>query len=758
MTENTPQCDDLLLGFIHESIDALQDLSEQLELHRDDPADAEPINMVFRAVHSIKGNAGFFGLIAIKKFSHSLENTLDEVRTGVVDLSEDLQLAFVDGFDILEELLHEVPKGVVQIDLTQREEDQLTRVAEAAEQSRCEQSEESKLANLATKLSEEILAAGLEQSASWAEQVLALVPSLSSDDHDGNNEEEGTPEFFAKQIFVCNGEDTSSLIQPLFDLFLKVKDGSYKKEDGENYISNSQKLSQWLDEKGFSDEATGVEQAMTDFRTIYDSSFDLDENLLSIIWDKLLPAVTPFVVENNDSSDDSAQPEKSSEAPEEKVREEVAQEQSGDEGEKPEQAKSRFLRVKEHYVDTFLDDVSSLFITCERLKDVQRRLSQHSKFSVAMDDLVEELRQVNTSFSEQTSVLQNSVVALRKVPIRGLFNKFPRLARSLASKLNKKINVTLEGAENEVDKALCEDLDAPLTHMIRNVCDHGIETPEERALRGVPETGTLQLKCELTRTHVHVTVQDDGQGIDPDRIGPKAVEKGVVTQEQLETMSKEDIINLIFHPGFSTAEQVSDVSGRGVGMDVVRTNLREHDGNVRVSSEVGVGTCFDLTIPVRQAVLVVDGLLIKQGEGTFVIPFEHINEIINFETAEITRAKGKQVIKVRGEPYAAVNLSELLDLEEEQPEDDSSILQQKGVLVGSKLGTACILVEEILGQRKVVVNNLEEIVPGAKRLSGVAQLGGGQLALVLSPEDLIDSLRDELQEKLQLDELACQKV
>ncbi len=395
--------------------------------------------------------------------------------------------------------------------------------------------------------------------------------------------------------------------------------------------------------------------------------------------------------------------------------------------------KSRMVRIKEERLDEFLNHVSSLFITGELYKDLHARLSTAQQAS----PLIDEMRQINGALRAQSTALQQSVVALRRVSISGLLSKFPRMARGLAQQLGKKVDVHTSGEETEIDKTLAEDLDAPLTHMVRNVVDHAIEVPEDRQRRGLAEVGNLWLHAEQTRTHVRITIRDDGRGIDPARLRNKAVEKGLLSRTQADALSDAEAIDLIFHAGFSTAEKISDVSGRGVGMDVVRTTLREHSGDVTVQSQVNVGTTFRLDIPIRTAVLVIDGLMLSQSGQNFVVPFEHILEITEIDPADLKPVQGAQVACIRDKTYDAVTLAGVLELEASDPVPGGKLA---AVLVGSKHGSLCLLVDRVFGHRQVVVNSINEILPGKEKITGVAQLGGGHLALVLSVPDIVKSL------------------
>jgi len=727
MNADVEQGDELLAGFIEESIIALQDLPKQLGEHRENPDQTDAINAVFRSVHSIKGNAGFFGLAAIKKFSHALENTMDDVRNGDVLMSEDLERAITEGFDLLNEMLNLVTDGTVEEELRPTELSVLERVGSLAEEGRIGGSPEQILFSEMLKLADEISAATTAEPSAWAARLRDIASCHASEDGNEKGDESvevclPTAKHLSGRKFVHGDDDWTERLSPLLAMFVAMEDGEYSDELGRLFLEQIPALATWADEQDQDTLAAAIRSSSADFRQIFESPLAVDANLLSIVWQQLAPVLEPLCEEDvSEDADDSSEP---ADVPETKT---VSAAQ-------PVAAKARLVRIKEERLDEFLDDVSSLFITCERFKDVQQRMG----VEISTGGLVEELRQINQTFSSQATDLQKSVVGLRKVPIRGLLSKFPRMARTLATNLGKKINVHLSGEEIEIDKALSEDLDAPLTHMIRNVADHAIETPEERIERGVEEAGNLWMQAELTRTHVVLTVRDDGRGIDPHRLRTKIVEKGGMTAAQAAALSDQEAVELIFHPGFSTAETISDVSGRGVGMDVVRTNLRDHGGEVHVRSQVGQGTTFTLEVPIRQAVVVVDGLLLEQGGEQFVIPLQSILEICEFTPDEVKPVRGAFVANIRDTTYEAVPLGDILTLPSIKTRHDG---MRPGVLIQSKAGEVCLLVDQIIGQRKVVINGIEDVLPGVDHIAGVTQLGGGRLALVLSPDDLMRNLQ-----------------
>ncbi|QDU74497.1 Chemotaxis protein CheA [Bremerella volcania] len=721
MTTTVNPNDELLLAFIDESLHSIHGLADQITAYLHDPANADSINGVFRTVHSIKGNAGFFGLSVVKKFAHSVENTLDDIRNQKLSLTEDLNRALIDSFDRINRLLQEVEQNEIREELAPEDVSLLERITELSLESGGGCSGEEALLRELQGLAEEMSAAGFPESLRWSEKLAQLI---GANEEEANSDESSAiePKDVLKGRFEIAGEDVSPLVHSVAEAFIWPEDGSWSDERSGLVLDRLADFSMVCRLRGNSSDQQKIESAVKDFKVIYESPIGIDEGLLSVVWANVALVIERFHPEEEPVETTSASKEPSPEA-------------AAPETPAAQQAKrARSIRVNENHLDRFLDDVSALFITCERLKDVQCRMA----VSETIGELVEELRQINVTFSTQANELQKSVVSLRKVPVRGLLAKFPPMARKLASDFGKQIDVHIEGEEVEVDKSLIEDLDSPLTHMIRNVADHAIETPEERIKRGVGEAGNLWIKAETTRTHVVITIRDDGRGIDASRIRQKAIDKKILPVEQLQAMPDAEVIDLIFHPGFSTAEKITDVSGRGVGMDVVRTTIRDHDGEVHVESAVNQGTTFTIEIPIRQAVLVIEGLLVGVKEEQFVIPFENIREVMEIGSDEIKTCHGQPMTIVRGETVSVVSLAEQMELDSSGRWEEKS--RHAAVQVASKQGSACLLVDRVIGKRKVVVNDLQNVLENCNRISGVAQLGGGHLSLVISVPEIVKSM------------------
>lgn len=736
MEPNTANLGELLNDFAEEAVSSLRGLPSLLNRFYREPADAEPINAVFRAVHSVKGNASFFGLTAIKTFAHVLENTLDRIRNRQLTLTAELERELVASFDQLDEMVGAAAQGAIDTEQPTRCQELLDRIAILAESAPAEQPSHPWAVLL--KALEMLDIPGMPTPADWLAEaarnhiaeldarVVELEALQASPAPAATDPAAVTPATLAGANWISANIDLAERISAVLDLFLAFDRDQYQPELGAEFVAGSRDLASWAQGEDRHELAAALTSAAENFEAVAGSPIGLDRQLLGLIWDGIWPELVKLVDPDRSPASVAAAGQPSSATERTAAPETPA-------GRAADATGGRLVRVKEERLDEFLNRVARLFITGEMLKDLQSRMLETGQ----LRPLVEELRQITRSFSEQANALQKGLFALRRVAVAGLFSKFPRMARTLAEQLGKQVEVCLVGEDVELDKALIEDLDAPLTHILRNAVDHGIDLPAARQARGVDESGSVTLSAEVTRTHARITIRDDGRGIDPQRLRDKAVEKGLFSPAQVAAMSDEQAVDLIFHPGFSTAEKLSDISGRGVGLDVVRTSIRKHNGEVFVTSQVGVGTTFRLEVPLREAVIVVDGLTVRQCGQDFVVPFEFIREITQLKTRDVAAIQGSPVCTIRGSVYDARELAAILDLPTSQAGDDKPV---SAVLVGTPQGQFCLLVDEVRGNRKVVVNSINNILPQANKIAGVAQLGGGRLALVVSIPDVVKSL------------------
>ena len=327
------------------------------------------------------------------------------------------------------------------------------------------------------------------------------------------------------------------------------------------------------------------------------------------------------------------------------------------------------------------------------------------------------------------SDLQNAVMKTRMQPIGRLFQKYPRIARDLARNLGKDVELVLVGEDTEIDKTMIEDLSDPIIHLIRNAVDHGVEDRAGRLAAGKPEKSNVRLEARQEGDHIVILVADDGRGMDAERLRSKAVAKGLISDEEASTMDDRQSYNLIFHPGFSMAEQVSDVSGRGVGMDVVRTNIQKLNGTIDIRSQQGKGTTLIISLPLTLAILPV--LLVRLGEQPFAVPLSMVREILPIDPALIQEVGGKATMVVRGEVLQILPLSSLLGWPQERE-------PQYGVLMQAAELSFILAIDSFAGREDAVIKSLDDFRP--KGVAGVTTLSNGQIVLILDMKELLGAL------------------
>ncbi|MBL0284495.1 MAG: chemotaxis protein CheA [Zoogloea sp.] len=329
------------------------------------------------------------------------------------------------------------------------------------------------------------------------------------------------------------------------------------------------------------------------------------------------------------------------------------------------------------------------------------------------------------------SDLQNAVMKTRMQPIGRLFQKYPRIARDLARNLGKDVELVLSGEETEIDKTMIEDLSDPIIHLIRNAVDHGVEETQERLANGKPEKSNVRLEARQEGDHIVILVADDGRGMNAERLRAKAVEKGLITDEEANTMDERQSYNLVFLPGFSMASQISDVSGRGVGMDVVRTNIQKLNGSIDIRSSLGKGTTFVISLPLTLAILPV--LLVRLGEQPFAVPLSMVREILPIEPSEVQEVGGRATMVVRGEVLPIMPLSTLLGWEQ-------TLTPEYGVLMQSAEQSFILAIDSFAGREDAVIKSLDDFRP--KGVAGVTTLSNGQIVLILDMKELLGAMGD----------------
>ncbi len=392
---------------------------------------------------------------------------------------------------------------------------------------------------------------------------------------------------------------------------------------------------------------------------------------------------------------------------------------------------ARTIRVDVAKLDALVNLVGELVLERNRLQQLQRDWSQ---MRIAAEKFTPAFTQSAARLSFLTEELQAASLRTRMVPIDMTFRRFPRLVRDLAISLGKEVDLEIHGEETELDKTVVEEIADPLMHLVRNALDHGIERPEERAAKGKPRKGTVRLEARQEGDHIIVQVSDDGAGIDPQRIAGKAVEKGLVTAERVRSMSAREILDLIFLPGFSTAEQVSDVSGRGVGMDVVRTNLERLNGVIEVHSEPGHGSLVTLRLPLTLAIL--PALLVEAEGDTYALPLRSVVEAIRVPAQEVHRVESSEVLRLRDRVIPLVRARSLFGSSETPAgpgEAASREAQLCAVIIGVGEKRVGLVVDRLIGQEETVIKPLGSYLRHIPGVAGATIGGDGRVRLILDP-------------------------
>ncbi|NLW06722.1 MAG: chemotaxis protein CheA, partial [Clostridia bacterium] len=394
---------------------------------------------------------------------------------------------------------------------------------------------------------------------------------------------------------------------------------------------------------------------------------------------------------------------------------------------------SQTVRVDVQRLENLMNLVGELVIDRTRLAEIENAL----KTRLGREELLETLEEVSLHIGRITTELQEEIMKARMFPIDQVFNRFPRMVRDLAQKAGKEIDFIIEGRETELDRTVIEEIGDPLIHLLRNAIDHGIEAPEERLRQGKPRHGTVQLKAFQQENQIVITVEDDGAGMDSEKIKNTALSKGLLTPEAASRLSPREALQLIFLPGFSTSETITDVSGRGVGMDIVRNNIEKINGSIDIQSTPGKGTLFTIKLPLTLAIN--RSLLVNAGSRVLAIPLANVSEIIEVQPSQVQYIQRRKVVIVRDRVLPLISLNKALGLGKEQ-ETDTSYTVVIVSLAEKRLG---FIVDNLIGEQEIVIKSLGSYIGKVQGIAGATILGDGSVALILDIGSLINSLATE---------------
>lgn len=691
--------------FFDEADELLADMEQHLLLLDPQNPDQEQLNAIFRSAHSIKGGAATFGFVKLQQTTHVLENLLDSARRHEMVLTDDIINLFLEAKDIMQQQL-DAHKNSQEPD-----EETFNYICEKLRQLALEVKVEQ--ATPATAITE-------KNSAS-----VAPVAEASSSETKVQSSETDTEKNEAEQ--------TSSA---------PTSDGHYYHHIILSDLKETD-IDLMLDELKHLGEVSQVEKQHHGLEAILKTTAT-EEDITAVLCfviesDQISFAKTPSqeTTENQEkvaiSSDNSDNTEKSlakenTQAKEKETTTQVATTKAPATPASPAKrpatvatpkTESTSIRVAVEKVDQLINLVGELVIT-------QSMLAQHS--DSLEPSIHSDLLSCIAQLQRNSRDLQESVMSIRMMPMEYVFSRFPRVVRDLAGKLNKKVELNMIGSSTELDKSLIEKIIDPLTHLVRNSLDHGIEMPADRLAAGKPEAGQLTLSAEHQGGNICIEVTDDGAGLNRERILKKAISSGLAVSEN---MSNEEVAMLIFAPGFSTAEVVTDVSGRGVGMDVVKRNIQEMGGQIQISFEVGKGTKIRILLPLTLAIL--DGMSVKVQNEVFILPLGTVVSSLQPEEDDIYPLAGdEKLLQVRGEYLPLIELHRTFNIEGAQ----TDITQAIAVIVQSAGRRYALLVDKLVGQHQVVVKNIESNYRKVPGISAATIMGDGSVALILDVPEL----------------------
>lgn len=668
---------EILQDFLVESFELIEQLDQDLVELESRPDDLDLLNRIFRVAHTIKGASSFLNFDVLTHLTHHMENLLNMARHGDLVIDADVMDVILESIDLMKALLG--------------------RIRDCGEDSGLE------VQPCVLRLDAVANGTAIPSSAPAAAPAPEPTPepvvqsaSEEEPDYSGMSEEEVEAEI-ERLIAVRQAEDAAKRAN-------KAPNASSEEEPDYSGMSEEEveaEIERLIAVRQAEDAAKRSNKAATN---------ESEEKKPEPVAPAPVPVSAPVAVAKPEPIAPKAAP-----AP----RKVESKDES--EGRGGASAVEQTIRVDVKRLDHLMNLIGELVLGKNRLikinDDVEERYEGEA--------FLEELNQVVSIVSLVTTDLQIAVMKTRMLPIGKVFNKFPRMIRDLSRELNKKIELEITGEETELDKSIVEEIGDPLVHIIRNSCDHGIETPEIRLAADKEEMGTIQLKAYHEGNHIVIQIIDDGKGLDAEMLKLKSIEKGIITEKEADSMTEKEAFGLIFRPGFSTAAQVTSVSGRGVGMDVVKTNIEKLNGMIDIDSEVGRGTSMKLKIPLTLAII--QALLVGVQEEYYAIPLASVLETVRISKDEIYTVENRSVMRLRDEVLSLVHIGDIFEVERVFDNSEHAYVVVLG-LAESKIG---LIVDSLVGQEEIVIKSLGEYLKGIDGIAGATIRGDGGVTLIV---------------------------
>ncbi|RDI47437.1 two-component system chemotaxis sensor kinase CheA [Falsibacillus pallidus] len=668
--------------FIEESREHLQSCNENILALEKNPDDLSIVNEIFRSAHTLKGMSATMGYEDIAHLTHVMENVLDAIRNEKIKVTPELFDVVFLSIDALESMVESIAAGgdgkrdiqEIALKLQMIEDGKTISQSQASAEAAAAVAEPYEVNRPKTQydqFEQTVIKQSKDQGFECFEITVSLRPDCLL---------KAARVFMVFEVLEKCGEVIKSnpsvekLEEEQFDQYFTVT--LITKENVSDLHSKIMKVSE-VDE-------------------VEISAFTFDEPLEEVKEEEKKPETKPGLTEKKQTPVESTQQTSAKQA-----------------------AGNKTIRVSIDRLDSLMNLFEELVIDRGRLEQISRELD-----NTELHETVERMSRISGD-------LQNIILNMRMVPVETVFNRFPRMVRQLARDLNKVINLEIIGAETELDRTVIDEIGDPLVHLLRNAMDHGIETPEIRKAKGKPEEGTVLLKAYHSGNHVFIEIEDDGAGISRDKVLEKAISKGIVSEQTAHTLTDKQVYELIFASGFSTADIISDISGRGVGLDVVKSTIESLGGSITIDSTQGSGSIFSIQLPLTLSIISV--MLVELGMEKYAIPLSSIIETAIIRKSEIMNAHNQKVIDFRGRVVPVVQLKEVFEVPGE--EDGSEFMSLVIVRKGDKM--AALVVDSFIGQQEVVLKSLGNYLTNVFAISGATILGDGQVALILDCNALI---------------------
>lgn len=674
--------------FIEESNEHVQSLNQSLLQLEKDPEDKDVLNEIFRVAHTIKGMAGTMGFTKMTKLTHDMENVLQAIRNNEINVTSDL-------VDVLFKCLDALENYVSTIVATSGEGDkEYTDIITALK---------SILENKGTISTTPVNTKGNDNKSS-NDKTKYITEKLEYDEFEKSAINKAIDMgMHAIKITVALNKGCLLKAARAFVIFQTLE------KYGE--IVKAQPIVQDIEDEKFDSEFTVVVISKEN-----EQLFSNEINSIAEVEEVLVSTLSKFSLDATDSEAEKKIEAEVAEKPE-KLEKVVAKDENAHEAAKQNVAHKktqRTVRVDIDRLDVLMNLVGELIITKTRLEESDITANQQE-----YRETIEYLERITTN-------LNDAVMKVRMVPVETVFNRFPRMVRDIAKDLGKDIQLIMSGEETELDRTVIDEIGDPLIHMLRNSCDHGLESTERRRELGKPEVGTINLTAYQSGNNVIIEVSDDGSGINTEKTKAKAIEKGIITKEEALNMTQQEAIDLLFRPSFSTADKVTGLSGRGVGLDVVKTKIEQVGGTVEVESQKNKGSSFIIKLPLTLAIY--QALLVNVGNEKYFIPLGSIYQIYNWSADEVKTVQGQEIILLRNMVVPITRLADTLDISDTDTKDKK---QLKIVIVRKGEKLTGLVVDSVIGQQEIVIKSLGKLLSGIKYFAGATILGDGSVALII---------------------------